>query len=71
MKALSILQELKKGYSIHKNDVDDAIEELEALQRPNKCYDCRDKYECHIYRTLDEDATYILSCPYFEPKGKE
>mgnify|MGYP003591819761 CR=1 FL=1 len=47
------------------------IEELEALEAHKRCYECKDKYECYTYRRLDEDATYILSCSYYEPKDKE
>ena len=47
------------------------IKELEELEAHKRCYECKNKYECHTYLRLDEDATYILSCPSFELKDKQ
>lgn len=45
----------------------EAIKELEELQN-RSCNRCKDKYSCYIYKTLDEQVTFIVSCGSFEPK---
>ena len=73
MKALYILNLAfdESNFQSLRGEINEAIAELEALQAPKRCYECKDKYECHTYHTLDEDATYILSCSSYEPKDKQ
>ena len=50
----------------------DCIIKLEAriaeLEAPKSCSSCNDNSQCYTYRTLEEEATYILSCNSYKPK---
>ena len=77
MKALEKIIEAKEninmGYVEWANDcINEAIAELEALQQPKSCDDCRSK-SCSIKRILLELGEINLSyfyCNDYEPKEK-
>ena len=71
MKALEILNKLKnQTLTCTLMDIENAIAELEALQQPKSCDDCRSK-SCSIKRILLElgeiNSSYFY-CNDYEPK---
>ena len=70
MRALDFLKCMREDTPCEWTELDEAIAELEALQQPKSCDDCRSK-SCSIKRILLElgeiNSSYFY-CNDYEPK---
>jgi hypothetical protein len=46
------------------------IAHLEAELEPKRCFECKDKDDCHGYKAIPEEVRYFISCAHYTPKER-